>query len=392
MASAQEQTTVVIIGGGVSGLTLATFQKNSGIACVVLERRDRSYIASRQRAGVVEARGVQMFEKWELADKLLAGPIASSVEYRLNGVGRVFEIGNQDDPQSRFCTQQMLVNNLLRVFIDEMGGDVRFEVQDVVIHNEENARPKVCYTDKSGAHELACDYIAGCDADRGVSRASIPAGVIKTYTHEFGYSWLAMLVEAPVAGPALMAASDHGFVAQIPRGPQRSRYYLQCASSDVASDWPDDRVWDEVRLRTGNHTIQNARIHDRLFVPLRSLVHVPMQHRNLFLVGDAAHLVPPTGAKGMNMALFDVDVLAHGLLKAIRHQDRSGLENYTNDCLPRVWKYQEFSVWMTDTMHDAGDSTRRGKFLQGIARARLDMLFDSPAAEQFHSDFQRGMI
>jgi p-hydroxybenzoate 3-monooxygenase len=392
MAAGQKETTVVIIGAGASGLTLATFLQKSGIACVVLERRNRSYIAARQRAGVVEARGVQMFERWGLADKLLAGPIASTVEYRLNGVGRTFEIVGDDGSQSRFCTQQMLVNNLLRELIDEMAGDVHFEVRNIVIQNEEDARPKVTYTDEDGVHELVCDYIAGCDADHGVSRASIPDGVITTYTHEFGYSWLAMLVEASVVGPALMAASDHGFVAQIPRGPQRSRYYLQCASSDSASDWPDDRVWNEIRQRTGNPTIENTQIHDRLFVPLRSVVHVPMQYRSLFLVGDAAHLVPPTGAKGMNMALFDVEVLAQAFLKTTRDHDRTALNDYTSICLPRIWKYQEFSIWMTDTMHDAGDPTLRGKFQQQIARARLDTLFQSQSAARLHSDFQQGKI
>lgn len=391
MASGHEETAVVIIGAGVSGLTLATFLRRSGITCVVLERRDRSYIAARQRAGVVEARGVRMFERWGLADKLLAGPVANTVEYRVNGVGRIFEVASEDGTQSRFCTQQMLVNNLLREFIDEMVGDVRFDVHGIVIQNEADARPRVTFSDENGTHDLVCDYIAGCDADHGVSRASIPDGVITTYTHEFGYAWLAMLVEAPAVGHAVMAASDHGFVAQIPRGPQRSRYYLQCELSDGPSDWSDERVWNEIRRRTGNAKIENVQIHDKLFVPLRSVVHVPMQHHNLFLVGDAAHLVPPTGAKGMNMALFDVDVLAQALLKAVRNKDRSAVDRYSDTCLPRIWKYQEFSAWMTDTMHDAGDPTHRGEFHQMMARARLDTLFGSQTAGRLHGEYQQGI-
>jgi p-hydroxybenzoate 3-monooxygenase len=388
----REEATVVIIGAGVSGLTLATFLRTSGIPCLVLERRDRSYVAARQRAGVVEARGVQMFERWGLADKLLMGPVASAVEYRVDGVGQVFEVIGEDGAQSRFCTQQMLVNNLLNTLIDEMNGDVRFAVEDIVINNPSDGRPKVRYTDANGTHEVACEQIAGCDADRGISRSSIPDGVITTYTHEFGYAWLAMLVEAPVEGPALMAASEHGFVAQIPRGPQRSRYYLQCALSDSESDWPDQRVWNEIRKRTGNESIQDTQIHDKLFVPLRSVVHVPMQYRNLYLVGDAAHLVPPTGAKGMNMALFDVDTLAQAIVKAFRDDNRSALESYTNTCLPRIWKYQEFSEWMTDTMHDAGDPTLHGRFRQAIARARIETLFHSSAAARVHSDYQQGLL
>ena len=386
----REATPVIIIGAGVAGLTLATFLRTAGVACVVLERRDRAYVETRQRAGVVDARNVRMFERWGLADRLLAGPVAQTIDYRTDGVSRVFEITGDDASEGRFCTQQMLVANLLRVLIDELGGDVRFEVSDVAIANEERRRPQVGYTDASGRHEIACDHIAGCDADRGVSRASIPDGVLTTVTHEFGYAWLAALVEAPVKAHPIMGVSGHGFVAQLPRGPQRSRYYLQCALSDGPADWPDERIWDEIRLRMGDPSIEDAVVHDRDFVPLRSVVHSPMQHGNLFLAGDAAHLVPPTGAKGMNLALFDVDVLAQALVSAVRDGDPAPSAEYSNTVLPHLWRYQEFSAWMTDTMHDAGDPTLNGPFRQATARARLDELFSSPAAGRLHSDYQRG--
>jgi p-hydroxybenzoate 3-monooxygenase len=392
MIAHTEESTVVIIGGGASGLTLATFLKKSGVACVVLERQGRAYIAQRQRAGVVEARGVRMFERWGLADQLLGGPIANTVEYRVNGVGRVFEVVTEAGSASRFCTQQMLVNNLLVELIDRMGGDVRFDVHDIQIENEEGRKPRVSYIDAIGSHEIVCNYIAGCDAAHGVSRVSIPDGVVTTYTHEYGYAWLAALVEAPAKEHAIMAISDHGFAAQIPRGPQRSRYYLQCALSDSEADWSDERLWNEIRLRLGDPRIENVAIHDKLFVPLRSVVHVPMQYRNLFLAGDAAHLVPPTGAKGMNLALFDVDVLAQAILRAAHTEDRTGLENYSGTCLQHVWRYQEFSQWITDTMHDAGNPSLRGAFQQKISRARLDALFASPTAIRLHSEYQQGML
>jgi len=387
----EEDTAVVIIGGGVCGLTLATFLQTAGVPCVVLERRDRAYVEVRQRAGVVEARGVQMFERWGLANALLAGPLAHTIDYRVNGVGRLFETVAEDGRQGRFCTQQMLVNNLLKALIDDMAGDVRFDVLDVLIQNEEDQRPRVRYSASSGSHEITCDYIVGCDAEHGVSRASIPPGVITRYSHEFGYAWLAALVEAPVLGHAIMGVSDHGFVAQLPRGPQKSRYYLQCALSDGPADWPDDRIWDEIRLRLDDDKIENALVQDKDFVPMRSVVHVPMQYRSLFLAGDAAHLLPPTGAKGMNLALFDVDVLAQALLSAVRDQDRAALDGYSGAVLPHIWKYQEFSAWMTDTMHDAGDPSLHGPFRQMTARARLDNLFTSPTAAHLHSEFQRGM-
>jgi len=387
----REETPVVIIGAGVAGLTLATFLHTVGVGCIVLERRNRGTVETRQRAGVVDARNVRMFERWGLADKLLAGPVAETIEYRTNGVSRVFEIIGDNASEGRFCTQQMLVNKLLGVLIDEMGGDVRFEVSDVVIRNDEGIRPQVGYTHASRMHEVACNYIAGCDADRGVSRASIPDGVLTTLTHEFGYAWLAALVEAPVKGHPIMGVSEHGFVAQLPRGPQRSRYYLQCALADGPADWPDARIWDEIRLRMGDPLIENAVVHDKEFVPLRSVVHSPMQHGRLFLAGDAAHLVPPTGAKGMNLALFDVDVLAQALVSAVRDRDVAKLAEYSDTVLPRLWRYQEFSAWMTDTMHDAGDPTLSGPFRQMVARARLDEVFSSSTAGRLHSDYQRGV-
>lgn len=171
-----------------AGLTLATFLQKSGVSCVVLERRDRAYIERWQRAGVVDARAVRMFEQWDLADKLLFGPLAQTIDYRLNGLGHVFEIVGEDGSPSRFCTQQMLVGNLMRELIDNMAGDVRFEITNVVIHNPERKRLQVTYSDVSGSHELSCDYIAGCDADRGVSRASIPNGILTKYSYEFGYA------------------------------------------------------------------------------------------------------------------------------------------------------------------------------------------------------------
>lgn len=386
-----EETTVAIIGAGVSGLTLATFLRKSGVDCVIVERRDRAYIEMRQRAGVVDARSVRMFEQWDLADKLLAGPVAMTVDYRLNGSSRIFKIVGEDGSPSRFCTQQMLVGNLMREFIDNMNGEVRFDATDVVIHNEEGQRPQVTYSDANGLHVLVCDYIAGCDADRGVSRASIPDGILTQYSQEFGYAWLAALVEAPVTGHPIMGISDHGCIAQLPRGPRRSRYYLQCALNDLAEDWPDERLWNEIRLRLGDETIQNVTVHEKLFVPLRSVVYAPMQYRNLFLVGDAAHLVPPTSAKGMNLALYDVDILSQAILSAVRDHGTALLENYSATVLPHIWNYQDFAVWMTEMMHDAGDPTQNGTFRQMIARARLDNLFSSETAARLHSEYQGGV-
>jgi p-hydroxybenzoate 3-monooxygenase len=392
MNTIAQHTSVVIIGAGVAGLTLATFLHKSGVACIVLERRGRGDIEVRQRAGVVEARAVDMFTRWGLADRLLAGPVAQAIDYRINGVSRIFDAGAEDGGTSRFCTQQMLVNNLLRELLDDRRGDVRFGAAGVVIHNEDDARPRVSYTDADARYDIGCDYIVGCDGARGVSRAAIPDGVLTRYSHEFGYAWLAALVEAPVTGHPIMGVSDHGFVAQLPRGPQRSRYYLQCALEDGPDDWPDARIWNEIRLRLNDPAIADAVVHNKEFVPLRSVVFAPMQYRRLFLAGDVAHLVPPAGAKGMNMALYDVDVLATALIRAVREHDETALHGYSDDVLPHVWRYEEFSAWMTDTMHDAGDPTQHGTLRQMTARARLDALFASPNAARLHVDYHRGTV
>jgi p-hydroxybenzoate 3-monooxygenase len=382
---------VVIIGGGVAGLTLATFLTKSGVECAVMERRDREYIEQRNRAGVVEARGVDMFERWGLADRLLAGPIAQTIDYRLNGTGHVFTAEMEGRKPSRFCTQQMLVNNLLRVLIDEVDGDVRFEVTDVAVRNTEGQPPSVSFFDAAGQHEISCDYVVGSDGDRGVSRSSIPEGVLTEYSHEFGYAWLAALVETPLVGDAIMAVSDHGFVGQLPRGPQRSRYYLQCELSDTEEDWPDQRIWDEIRLRLNDQTIANVEVIEKFLVPLRSVVYAPMRYHSLFLAGDAAHLIPPASAKGMNLALFDVDTLAVALVAALRGGDQTRLEAYSDTCLERVWNYQDFAVWMTDTMHDAGNPSQHGTFRQMTARARLAQLHASPTAARLHTEYQLGL-
>jgi p-hydroxybenzoate 3-monooxygenase len=376
------ETTVAIIGGGVAGLTLAIFLQRSDVACVVLERRNRAYVEARQRAGFIEGDAVAMYERWGLADKLPEAPPASGFEIRINGVGRVFERPGDDGNQGRFCTQQQLVTNLLRELIDEMGGDVRFEVTDIAIQNDEDRRPRVSYCDANGTHELVCEYIAGCDGGHSVSRSSIPHGVLTKY----GYAWLAALVEAPVSGLSVMGVSDHGLAAQITRGPSRSRVYLQCPVSDGPEDWPEERIWDEMRLRLCDNTIQSAVVLDKDVIPLRSVVYTPLQHRNLFLAGDAAHLVPPTGAKGMNLALRDVDVLAKALVSAARDDDKTALENYSVTALPHIWKEQEFSASMTDTFHDAGDPSQHGRFRQMVARKRLDAFSASPGTSLQNRD------
>lgn len=295
-----------------------------------------------------------------------------------------------DHTPGRICTQQILVGKLLTLFIDEMGGDVRFEIDEVQLSNEDGQRPEIHFTDSQGAQRtVTCDYIAGCDGDRGISRDSIPQGFITTYTHDYGYAWLAALVDAPLSGHPILSVSDRGYSAQFSRGPGKSRYYLQCPIDDTVADWPDDRVWKELRSRLFDDELAEAQIVEKTLFPLRSVVHAPMQHRNLFLVGDSAHIVPPASAKGMNMALYDVDVLARAVVSA-RNGDNAALDAYSETCLRRIWNYEEFALWLTDLLHDAGDTGLRGEFLRMTARARLARLYDSPTALRLYSEMMAG--
>ena len=368
-----EETKIVIIGAGVAGLSLALFLQNSGVDCVVLEKYQRADLENRHRAGFLDAEAIAVFKDWGLLDKLPEKLPTQGFEVRIDGRGVVVpEAPDDDETEGRFCTQQQLVTAFLRELIDVRGVNVRFGVDNINLTNEEQGRPRVQFHDAAGEHELTCSYVAGCDGGHSASRSSIPHEELTEYAHEFGYAWLAALVEAPVSGPSVVAISERGYAAHITRGPELSRVYLQCLLSDSAEDWPDDRIWSELRQRFGDPDIPSAPIRIKDIVPMRSVMFTPMQYRNLFLAGDAAHLVPPTAAKGMSLALHDVDALAKAMIKAVDEADESALRNYTNTVLPYIWKEQENSASATDTFHDAGDPTLHGKFRQMTARVRVE--------------------
>lgn len=386
MEAVKKTSQVVIIGGGVAGLSLALFLERAGIGSVVLERYKRADIEAHHRAGYLDGDAVAILDRWGVVDKLPEEPPPNGFEIRINGKAKPFDQPEDGGTQGRFCTQQQLVTNFLAELIEEMGCDVRFEVADVTIENRENC-PSVTFRDAAGLHRIDCNYVAGCDGGHSVSRSFIPQGVLTEYSYEFGYAWLAALVEAPLNGPSVMAVSDHGLAAQITRGRDRNRVYLQCPLSDGVEDWPDERIWSELRLRFGNESLDSSgAIRGKDIVPLRSVMYTPMQHRNLFLAGDAAHLVPPTAAKGMSLALHDVDALAKAMLRALKDGDDAGLRSYSETVIPHIWKEQEMSASATDTFHDAGDPTLHGTFRQMIARKRLEDMFASPPAASQESE------
>lgn len=389
MIETHENTTVVIVGAGVAGLTLGNFLVRNGIGCVVLEKHSRAHVEQRQRAGTIDSFGVRMFRAWGLGEVLEGDPVPE-VEggFWIDGEELPIEFGEDDDAnESIFCPQQVLVRNLTDVFLRE-GGDLRFEAADVALEDLE--RPRVRYRDAAGAEKVVgCDYIAGCDGDRGVSRATIPAGVLTRHAHEYGYAWLSVLAEVP-ASPSGMAIHSRGLAGLIPRGAAASRLYLQCPLGDTVEQWPDERVWSELEARFGT-PVATGRIADKRLVSLRSVVYSPMSHGRLFLLGDAAHIVPPMSAKGIHLALHDAEVFARAVVHHVREDDPGLLESYSETCLRHIWNYQAFATWITETMHNAGDASYEGEFRKQIARAELERQFTSPAANRLFGELTAGV-
>jgi len=389
----QEATCVVVVGAGPAGLTVANLLHRAGIPCMVLERQSRAYVEQRQRAGIVETRAVRMFHEWGMDASVLGGvPSDDVLEIRVDGQRRLLQYGADDDgPQSLLCPQQVLVANLIATFLDD-GGDLRFESSEVTLDGLTGQRPTVRYRSPDGVmHEVACDLVAGCDGDHGVSRATVPDGELTAYPFDHGISWLTVLAEVPPPPRPLMAISSHGFAGHFARGPHASRFYLQCAPTNQEDDWPDDRVWQHLRTRLDEKGLAAGPITEKVVFPLRSVVHEPMRYGRLFLVGDAAHVVAPVGGKGMNLALYDAEVFARAVRDLIAHGDESGLNSYSRTCLQRTWNYQEFSRWMTEMLHDAGDDSRVGPFRRKLAQARLERLCHSRASALAFAELMAGL-
>lgn len=388
----RERTTVVVVGGGPAGLTVANLLGRCDIDCIVLESRDREHVFHRQRAGVVEYRAVLMFERWGLADVLGPGIRNGRLEFRYEGATHL--IGDDEFSKAiagSICPQQILVRNLIDAW-EKDGGDLRFGAQDVRLSALNTNRPLVAYRDEDGEwHEIECDFVAGCDGDRGVSRTSIPEDALTTFTHDHGFSWLTVLADAEPPRHPLMAVSPDGFAAQFSRGPGASRFYLECTPGDRLEDWPAERIWERLRVRLGDDALPTGTITDLELFAHRSVIRDPMSYGRLYLLGDAAHIVPPLGGKGMNLALHDAEVFTTAVRDFLRNGDEGGLAAYSKVCLERVWSCQEFSRWLLETTHYAGDGTRTDAFHAGLAKARLHRLFSSVTAEHAFTELMAGL-
>jgi len=385
-----ESATVVIVGAGVAGMTAATLLRRGGIDCIVLERQSRDYVEQRQRAGILEYRAAQMFADWGLAGLLGSFPADDTLEIRVDGESHlVLHDPAGSRPAGRLIPQQILLRNLIAGFLAD-GGDLRFGAAGAEPRQLTAGRPVVCYTDLAGqVHEISCSFVAGCDGEHGVSRRCVPDGELTVHTQDYGIGWLTVLAIAPPPRHALMAVSRRGFAAQFPRGPQASRFYLQCAPEDQVAAWPPDRIWAELRARLGRDDLPGGEITQREVFALRGLVCEPMSYGRLYLLGDAAHIIPPMGGKGMNMALYDAEVFARAVRGFVRDGDETGLRDYSAVCLRHTWTYQEFSRWMMEMLHDPGDQA--DPFRARLARARLTRLLTSETAAREFGELTYGL-
>ncbi|WP_344040487.1 4-hydroxybenzoate 3-monooxygenase [Saccharothrix xinjiangensis] len=369
-----------IVGAGPAGLTLGNLLREAGIPCVVLERGTREHVENRPRAGVLEHRAVQMLAAHGLADRLLQeADRHGSCEFRVDGVAHEVDYATLYDGQTHYIyPQQEVVKDLARHYVDERGGDVRWSVSDVELHDVETPEPALSWTNADGARErLECSFIAGADGFHGVARRSIPPGAVQEFSHQHGIEWLSILAEAPPSThKVIYALHPDGFAGHMLRSSTVSRYYLQVPVDDTVDNWPDERVWTELHkrlaLKDSDWRLNEGRIIEKRILDMRSHVVEPMNHGNLYLLGDAAHIITPVGAKGMNLALHDAEVLAAALTSYHRTGDDSGLRSYSEVCLRRVWRAQEFSQWMVFMIHRSPEP-----FLSRLGQARLEHLIGS---------------
>ena len=376
------QVQVGIIGAGPAGLILCHLLNRTGISSIVLEKHSRSYVEERVRAGVLEQGTVDMLAEMGLGARMQReGLIHNGIELQFSGRRHRIDFEALTGKGITVYGQNEVVKDLTDARLTQ-GNLIVFEAEDVSIHGVGTEHPKIRYRKEGNAIEVSCDFIAGCDGFHGICRASIPTDVLTIYERTYPFAWLGILAEAPPSSEELVYSNhDRGFALLSMRSPRISRLYLQCEPDEDLNEWPDDRIWEELkmRLQIPGWTLIRGPVLQKGVAGMRSFVAEPMQYGRLFIAGDAAHIVPPTGAKGLNLAAADVRVLAHALSVFYTSGDRSVLNRYSEICLRRVWKAQRFSRWMTSMLHRFPDES---SFDRRRQLAELDYVTSSHAAAQ----------
>jgi p-hydroxybenzoate 3-monooxygenase len=378
------RTQVGIIGAGPAGLMLSHLLHLEGIESVVLENRSRDYVEQRVRAGVLEQGTVDLMDRTGLGERLgRESLVHEGIELRFGGRAHRIALTDLTGHSIFIYGQQEVVKDMIAARLTA-GGTIEFEVDDVRLENLDSEGPAIKYRSAGGVEQvIVCDVVAGCDGFHGVSRDSVPAGVLSSYHHEFPFAWLGILAAVkPSTDELIYASHERGFALHSLRSPEISRLYLQVDPDESIDDWPDDRIWQELRTRleTVDHWgLTEGPVLEKGITTMRSIVVEPMQHGRLFLAGDAAHIVPATGAKGLNLAIHDVHMLARALVSWYRTGSTELLDGYSDSCLWRVWRVQDFSRFMSSILHRFPEEDQDG-FLAKLRRAQLEYVCSSTAA------------
>lgn len=378
------RTQVAIIGAGPSGLLLGQLLHKAGIDAVIIERQSPDYVLSRIRAGVLEQVCIDLLDEAGVGTRMhKEGLVHGGFELLFKGQRHRIDMNELTGGKNVMVYGQTEVTRDLMDARQAAGLPTLYEASQVSVHNFDSKHPVVRFEKNGVSHELRCDFIAGCDGFHGVCRASVPESAITHYEKIYPFGWLGVLADVPpVSHELIYANTERGFALCSMRSETRSRYYVQCPLSDKVAQWSDDAFWTELKNRLdpeAREKLITGPSIEKSIAPLRSFVAEPMRFGQLFLAGDAAHIVPPTGAKGLNLAASDVKYLASAFIEFYAEKSTAGIDSYSERCLRRVWKAERFSWWFTSLMHQFPEA---GGFGQKVQEAELDYLIHSRAASQ----------
>ena len=385
------RTQVGIVGAGPAGLMLSHLLHLNGIESVIVEERSRAYCESRVRAGLIEQWARDLIVKVGLGERLqreglLHQGIKLNFGTGLHAIDFVGLVGRA----VTIYGQQELVKDMMARRLEADGGRIVFEAEQVSVHDLDGERPKIRFRHEGHPDEIECDFIGGCDGFHGICRPSIPDGVLTLHERKYPFAWAGILTESPPPDEQLIYCShQRGFALFSMRSPNVGRFYVQCGRDESEEDWPDERMWEELHARlNGARPLMQGKVLQKLVAPLRSFAVEPMQFGRLFLAGDSAHIVPPTGAKGMNLAIADVLVLSRAIAEFYKTRRTEQLVTYSQTCLRRMWKAQRFSWWMTQMLHRFPDES---SFDRRRREAEMDYVTSSHAASMTLAENYTGL-